>query len=264
MEQILVAQMRLNDGGATKQDLLANILEAATGSEDTDDIADSVFDMSITLLFAGYYTTSITLSYDIYLLAKNPAVQETCLEEIESVLGNGDQPECLSSYDALPYTKAVVLESLRLHAPAPLGFRVLNKEIILHDRRLPKGTRVPLPIHFIQTHEMNFPSPMEMRLDRWVRFNDTAGSGSNWEERPSDDSESSDIASVSQDAFLAFSSGARDCPGKHFALREAVTLLAFTIRRVKFELVKDSYEVIPKVKVLQEPNNHLPMTIRRR
>ena len=45
------------------------------------------------------------------------------------------------------------------------------------------------------------------------------------------------------------------------AMREAVTLLAYLIRTIKFDLVDPSYKCKPVVKLLTEPSDGMPMLI---
>ena len=254
-KQVDLAQQRIEN--ETRQDLLINIVKAAQQEKETVD-AGAVCDTALTLLFAGYDTTSIALTYSTYLLAKNPGVQTTCLEEINSIWKEDDSE--LSGPDQLPYTKAVVMESLRLFAPVTTISRVLEKDLTLRGHHIPKDTPVYLPVWLINRNEMNFESPLEMRPDRWVRQTQTGS----WEERPSDDMESSDIAPGNRSAFVSFGAGARNCVGKNFAMREAVSLLAMLMRKIEFQLVEENYQVTPKLKLLQEPHDGLPMVLKRR
>lgn len=64
---------------------------------------------------AGYETTSTAISYALYELARNPAVQHKLQAEVDA-FGRERQP----SFDDLsnfPYAEAVFHEGLRLHPP---------------------------------------------------------------------------------------------------------------------------------------------------
>lgn len=64
---------------------------------------------------AGYETTSVALSYALYEIARNPAVQQQLQSEVDA-FGCNREP----SYDdlsAFPYTEAVFQEGMRLHPP---------------------------------------------------------------------------------------------------------------------------------------------------
>jgi cytochrome P450 len=70
------------------------------------------------------------------------------------------------------------------------------------------------------------------------------------------------IAPANRDAFCVFAAGARNCVGRILAMQESVTLLALLIRRLKFRLLQQDYEVTPTVcAVVQQPKDNLPMII---
>ncbi|KAI2492064.1 cytochrome p450 [Fragilaria crotonensis] len=104
------------------KDLLNGLL---LGMEEGKDNIDSshlsetaVSDVLMSLLFAGYDTTSITLTYALYHIATFPDVEKTCLAEIAQA--------GVTNLDALPYCKGVLLETLRLYPPAIFTSRTLE------------------------------------------------------------------------------------------------------------------------------------------
>ena len=238
--------------------LLANILR--TAEQDMEDFSDeAIGDIMMTLLFGGYDTTSITLSYALYLLATNPTIQSECVKEVETVFTADEE----FTEDELPYTRAVVLEVMRLYPPAPVTARNLEKPMeLVPGTILPKGTMMLVPIWSIQRDERNFERPLEMLPERWVKraANNGSGKGSLWEDRPSDDIQSSpDIPPANRDAFCVFSAGARNCVGRKLAIQEAVTLLAHLVEKLKFEALEEVKPVLSSV--LQQPDRGLPMRI---
>ena len=69
-QQIVQTRESTFGGGGTT--VLSNILKTA----DTDEISDeAIGDIIMTLLFGGYDTTSITLTYALYLLSKHPDIE---------------------------------------------------------------------------------------------------------------------------------------------------------------------------------------------
>lgn len=240
-----------------KNNLLMNLLSAtanAVPTEDNNGVTDDILmDMLMVLLFGGYDTTSITLSYALYLLATHPGVQALCVKEVQSVLGK----PTFDGPDDLPYTRAVILETLRLYPPAPVTMRNLEKPMDLHGKMLPAKTVIYVPIWSIHRDARNFPQPNDFRPDRWVAQN-----GTTWVERSADDSAAvGEIAPANRDAFCAFSGGARNCVGRVLAMQEAVTLLAFLVKDLKFETVPE-YKLVPKLSsFVQKPDDDLPMKI---
>ena len=113
----------------------------------------------VTLLFGGYDTTSIALSCALYLLATHPEVERECLGEIMSVMGTTKaSDDSISGPDALPYTRAVICEALRMYPPAPLTARHLEKPMEIRPGVvLPEGASIFVPIWSIQRCARNFP-----------------------------------------------------------------------------------------------------------
>ena len=73
-------------------------------------------DEVMTLVIAGHETTAMNLTWTWYLLSQNPAVARRLREELASVLG-GRAPT-MDDLASLPYTRAVISESMRLFPPA--------------------------------------------------------------------------------------------------------------------------------------------------
>ena len=245
-----------NVSSVQANDLLTSLLKA--NADKGGEMSDNVLaDTLMVLLFGGYDTTSITLAYALYLLATHADVQEQCLSEIQSVLGNG--AASLDDPADLPYTRAIILETLRLYPAAPATTRNLEKPLELHGKVVPGGTMIYIPIWSIQRDPRNYPKPDEFRPDRWVRKT----SDGIWIERFPDENEGpiQAMPSANRDAFCAFSGGARNCVGRVLAMQEAVTLLAFLVRDLKFECLPD-YKLEPRLSsFIQKPADDLPMSI---
>lgn len=242
----------------------------AAKAEEIDEMGEisdeAIGDILMTLLFGGYDTTSITLSYALYLLATHPDIEAECLKEVNSVLPTDQATEQLEGIEQLQYTRAVILETLRLYPPAPLTVRNLEKPMELGGHVFEKGTSMFVPIWSVQRDARNFPKPTEMRPERWVRpvsADSITTGGSAWEERLANDMTSyTDVPPANRDAFCAFAAGARNCVGRKLAIQEAVTLLALLIRKLKFLVVEEGYQVEPtEAAVVQQPAGGLPMII---
>jgi cytochrome P450 len=258
------AQLSSQDGTVTKQNLLANLLRVTkmeTGQQDTM-TDEAIGDVLMTLLFGGHDTTSIALSYALYLLAKHPHSKAACLEEIQSVLPKDDDDYAIETPDQLPYTRAIIMETLRLFPPIPTTSRNLERPMELSGHVLPTGTNIFIPIWSIQRDERNFPRPTEFLPERWVRRTEKG-----WQPRGDDTMGDSDavVPPANQDAFCVFAAGARNCVGRNLAIQEAVTLLALLIRKVDFQLIDPDYRVQPTLaSVVQQPGDGLPMILTRR
>ena len=76
-------------------------------------------------MLAGYETTSVALTYCIYLLSKHPAAQSKLLHEVDQFQGK-------PSYEDLgrfPYASGVLNEAMRILPPAALFARIAQEDV---------------------------------------------------------------------------------------------------------------------------------------
>ena len=66
-------------------------------------------------IIAGYETTSTAISYSLYEIARNPAVQQKLHEEVDA-FGQDREPS-FDDLSSFPYAEAVFHEGMRLHPP---------------------------------------------------------------------------------------------------------------------------------------------------
>ena len=243
-------------------DMLSAMLAAL--KDDADPLMEETLqDNLLTLLFAGYDTTSITLSYAIALVSQHPEVEKEMLLEIESATS-----QSLSDLDELTYCQAVVFETLRLFPPGVATNRFLDKPVQLKGGFLVHAnTFVLIPIWLTQNMERHFPQPQAFRPDRWVRR--TKGKEkSRWVDRSDDEEgevlESGGIPAGNRRAFFAFSGGGRSCAGQNLARQESTIALAKLTQSLRFRL-KKGYELKPvRVGIVQYPQDGLPMVVQAR
>ncbi|KAG0694975.1 Vitamin D 25-hydroxylase [Chionoecetes opilio] len=124
------------------RDLIDGYLMEMDNKKDDPDTTCSKMDLAfllINLFFAGSETTTSTLTWLLYYLATHPRVQDKLQAEIDLVLPEGQQAT-LDDKPRLPYTEAVIHETLRKSCLVPIGLQqgaVLNGAIftIHHDTR---------------------------------------------------------------------------------------------------------------------------------
>jgi len=257
------------------QDLLDSVLQALFQEEHEENREASgelneatISDVLISLLFAGYDTTSITLTYALYHIATHPEIERKCKQEIENAGSDDINP------DDLLYCKAVIHETLRLFPPAPFTTRTLEQSLTLRGGTIiPAETLVWVPIWLIQRMEEHFDRPLEFLPERWVQEsvtsnNTTSSTNVVWEERayvpekvPVSDC---GVGSANRKAFFAFSAGARSCAGMQFAMTEAVMVLAYLVKHFSFT-ISPEYELYPiRAGLIQRPRDPMMMTICKR
>jgi cytochrome P450 len=145
-----INRRRADPGPATDRDALALLLAARDGNGAPLSDRD-VRDELVTMVIAGYETTTALLSWAAHDLARSPAYQAR--------LAAGEE--------GLP--DAVVKETLRLHPPAPLvAFRHLRRPVELAGHRLAAGTTIALCPVITQRRAELYPEPDAFRPDRFL------------------------------------------------------------------------------------------------
>ena len=179
-------------------------------------------------IFAGYDTTASTAIYAMHLLSLHRPALDHLLAEHTSVFGTDltqtvhlltQQPHLLNR---LPYTSAVLKESLRLYPPvsntrkATPGFSLSSLD----------GTHFPAEgfllwgvHHAIHRSAAHWPSPDTFIPERWLVGPE-------------------DPLHPAKDAWRPFEKGPRNCIGQELALLEVKIILVMVMR--EFE-VKDAY-----------------------
>lgn len=198
--------------GADRGDLLSLLLHAqdAEGSGGMTD--RQVRDEVITLFLAGHETTANALTWTWILLARHPDVEAQLHAELTSVL-SGRAPTA-DDVPRLPYTRAVVAESMRLYPPAwTVGRRALrNYHWNGHD--IPAESLLLMSQWVVHRDPRWWPNAEAFTPSRWL------------EEAPA----------RPRFAYFPFGGGNRLCIGEGFAWSEAVIVLAAIAQRWRLVL----------------------------
>lgn len=203
-------------GGGDQNDLL-NFMLAGVDPLTGERLSDENIRYQInTFLIAGHETTSGLLSFTLYYLLKHPDVLAKARAEADAVLGNNiATTPSYSQVGKLTYTRAVLLEALRLWPTAP-AFSVspFKDEIIGGKYPIPKGTFVTILIPSLHRDEAVWgPDPDGFDPERFSAEAEAS--------RPTY-------------AYKPFGNGQRACIGRQFALQEATLVLGMILQR--FEL----------------------------
>lgn len=224
---------------AESSDLLSMLLRAQ--DEDGSRMSDKQLrDEVMTLFLAGHETTALALSWTWHLLSQHPSVDRQLGDELRDVLGDRDPTP--ADLPRLPYTSAVVQESMRLYPPAWSLGREAREDIELGGFLVPKGAQVWMCPWSIQRDPRFYPEPNTFEPERWRRDS---------------------IKSLHKYAYFPFGGGPRLCIGQAFAQMEAILLLATLARAFRIEVQPDPV-VTPVPSVTLRPKHGMRGRIVRR
>nr|XP_019934261.1 PREDICTED: cholesterol side-chain cleavage enzyme, mitochondrial [Paralichthys olivaceus] len=124
---------------------------------------------SITELMAGGVdTTSITLLWTLYELARHPSLQEELRVEVAAARAES-QGDLLQMLKQIPLIKGALKETLRLHPVAVSLQRYIAEDVIIQNYHIPAGTLVQLGLYAMGRDPKVFFRPEQYQPSRWLR-----------------------------------------------------------------------------------------------
>ncbi|XP_005180619.2 cytochrome P450 4d8-like [Musca domestica] len=233
-----------NDIGFKKRSALLDVLLQSTvdGKPLTnEDIREEVD----TFMFEGHDTTATALSFTLYLLARNPRVQNKVLAEIHQVYGDDlSVPFTLMNLNDLKYMEWVIRESMRIYPAVPIIGREIKTDFHYTHSRIgngviPAGTEFILNIFLALNDPRFIKDPEVFRPERFA-----------------------DISPEYNFNSIPFSAGPRNCIGQKFAMYEMKLSLAKIIHN--FELLPLGEPVQPSVNIVLRSVNGMQLTMKKR
>lgn len=219
----LIKQRKLNSNNNEPIDMMKLLLEGAQKVNwDDDDIRANL----VVLYAAGAISSSSTLSYLTYILAKEPKIRENILRELNEYTSDGKEVTFDSLNSEFKYLNSVVSETLRLFPPSTFNERKVSTdrydfEYNGHRICLSRDDFVVFPVFLIQRDPEFWQEP--------DKFDDTRFLPENKE-------------SVNPYAYLPFGHGPRNCIGMRFALTVIKLAVLKVVPRFKFTLVDETFD----------------------
>ncbi|HEY2407594.1 MAG TPA: cytochrome P450 [Polyangiaceae bacterium] len=200
------------DRGAEPGSLLAELI--ATTDEQGGMTRQQLRDEVVTLFLAGHETTALALSWALYLLAQHPGVAHALADEARAAARG--EPLCAKDFDALPLAARVLQETMRLYPPVYVIPRVCSEPTSLAGFPIRPNAEMWLWVYFMHHDARWFREPERFRPERFLPGGE---------------------AELCPHAFIPFGEGNRACVGRHFAMLEAVLVLAGVLRKFRVQLV---------------------------
>jgi len=214
-----------------------NLLQALIAATEDERLSENeLISNVLTMLLAGEDTTAGTLAWSLYMLAKHPEAQAEMRLETDAALAGGIAVRDFDVARQLPYTEAVIMESLRLKPVAPLLSVSPTHDTVLAGVSLPAKSRVVILNRAPGMDAQRFPNPEQFLPVRWLDRGDGTGAETG-----------------ARRVVTPFGAGARFCPGRYLAMLEAKMALAMTVSA--FELSHSGEPVEEEHNLTMRPKN---------
>jgi cytochrome P450 len=203
---------------------------------------EAVRDHVLTLLFAGHDTTTSTITFMLYELARKPRELERLRDEVDAVLGADRVPSAGDLDGGMPRLEMAVDETLRLYPPAWIGPRRSVDPFEFAGTTVPGGVHVNYCSWASHRIPEVFPDPDAFVPDR---FTPAAK------------------AALPKGAYIPFGGGSRTCIGMRFGLTEVKAIAAMLLQRFDFGLQRGYRPRIRQTPTLG-PRDGMPVALRPR
>ena len=195
----------------------------AVGADPHSGFSDSeIRDQVVTLIAAGYDTTTSSLGWTLLRAAGTPGVWQRLRAEADEGLGRVEPGP--ATLQLLPYARAVVRETLRLHPAGVFSPRQVTRDIALDGHTIRRRSVVLLCPYLAGRDPNAWPDPLRFDPDRHLS---------------PDGAETVPL----NPAWVPFGRGPRHCIGFALAEMELTLLLARFAQRLDLELASSKLPV---------------------
>jgi cytochrome P450 len=196
----------------------------------------------MTLLFAGHDTTTSTVAFMFYELARHPDVLSALRDEQAAVLGDARPDAGALMGGQLALLEMVLDETLRMYPPAWIGARKSVAAYEFAGRTVPAGAYVNYSSWVSHHLPEVFPDPWQFRPERFAP---------------------EAKAALPKGAYIPFGAGSRICIGMRFGQLEIKAIATELLRRFDFS-PSPGYTLRTRQMPTIGPRSGLPLIVHRR
>ena len=233
-----VVAERLPGGGP--DDFLGRLIRALHDRFDGAEALALAVDNAATFYLAGHETTANAITWTLFLLAGQPALQDEAAGEAAAALAAGEDDADLP--ERLPLLRRILEESMRLYPPVPRFDRQALAADRIGEAEVAAGDIVSVWPWLIHRHRALWDDADAFDPDRF---------------RPEAK------AARHRFQYIPFGGGPRLCVGARFATIEALTVLAHWLRAWRFAPLPGRAVRLSGMVTLR-PSGGLPLVLTRR
>ncbi|KAL1199934.1 Cytochrome P450 86B1 [Cardamine amara subsp. amara] len=228
-----------------KSDVLSRLIQIESnkrGNENDRFTVKFFRQFCTSFILAGRDTSSVALTWFLWLITKHPEVETKILSEIREILNQREKNNknietgetksfghfTVKELNDMVYLQAALSESLRLYPPIPMEMKQATKEDMFPDGTfLPKGSRVYFSIYAMGRMESIWGKDCEMfKPERWIQ--------------------GGQYVSDDQYKYVVFNAGPRLCLGRTFAYLQMKMVAASILMNYSIKVDQD-HLVVPRV-----------------
>ncbi|KAL3996732.1 trichohyalin [Sarotherodon galilaeus] len=205
----------------TRVDFLQLMIDSQQNNDSKQDkgLTDhEILSQAMIFLFAGYETTSSSLTFLSYNLATNPQVMKKLQEEVDATFPN-KAPIQYQELMQMEYLDCVINESLRLFPIASRLERVAKASVEINGFVIPKGMVVIVPTWPMHRDPEIWPEPEKFKPERFSKENKET---------------------IDPYIYMPFGAGPRNCIGMRFALVLVKLAIVEILQRYSFSVCKET------------------------
>lgn len=196
-----------------------------------------------TFMFEGQDTTAMALSWIIFILGHHQNIQAKAAAEVDTLFQDTKELHLnLDQTKQLKYLECCIKEGLRLYPSIPLIGRRLHDDLKIEGYKIPKGTAVYIHIYMLHRDPKVYSNPELFNPDRFLPENQNSSQRNPF-------------------SFIPFSAGPRNCIGQRYAMSELKVIIAFLLRRFKFESITSRDKIITRMDMVLRSKHPIKVKI---
>jgi cytochrome P450 len=215
INELIDAQIAAARSAPRPDDHMLTMLINGRGDEGYALSDNEIRDQVISLITAGYETTSGALAWATHTLLTAPDAWDAAADDVRRVCG--DRPPAAEDLSALTYLNGVVHETLRLYPPGVISARRVMRDLRFDGHRIRAGRLLIFSAYVTHRIPEVWPEPTEFRPLRW-------------------DPRSPGYRKPAPHEFIPFSGGLHRCIGSAMAITEMTVMLARLVSRTRLRL----------------------------
>uniref|UniRef100_A0A672ZD81 unspecific monooxygenase n=1 Tax=Sphaeramia orbicularis TaxID=375764 RepID=A0A672ZD81_9TELE len=193
--------------------------QTSSGADEYKGLNDhEILSQAMIFIFAGYETSSSTLTFLAYNLATNPDIMKKLQEEIDTTFPNKASVQ-YQELMQMEYLDCVINESLRLYPIAPRLERVAKASVEINGLVIPKDMVVMVPTWPLHRDPDVWPEPEAFKPERFSKENKET---------------------IDPYSYMPFGTGPRNCIGMRFALVMMKLAVVEILQRYSFSTCEET------------------------